>query len=363
LSFLLKKMRKGTDRGGHAKPKILSPVNSLEGGRRVVDAGADEIYCAVQIPPIRDFVLYRGPSSEIPTYDDLSKLVEYAHERDVEVALVINWPFMIDDIEKATKDHIRSCVGCGVDALIIGDIGILRIIHEMSIDLPLYASTYFMSMNGEAVRFLESLGFSRVILERHLTVTEIAKIARSSKAGVEILIHGGGCSNINGSCYLYHHTFPELTEAKKVSRKSTPCALPFALQNLSVPSEKYEDVTVMDAFEYCSICRLPELMRTGVVGFKIEGRTGSVFYQESTTKVYRELIDLIFEGRVEEYGRRLEEAKNEVYFLPVPTDFYKLKEIWCRQNRCYYSGLANAPYKIPLSWQTWTKQHFSWVRT
>jgi len=351
------------DWGDLAKPKILSPVNSLEGGRRVVDAGADEIYCAVQIPPIRDFVLYRGPSSEIPTYDDLSKLTRYARERDVETALVINWPFMIDDIERAIKDHIRKCLDCGVDALILGDVGILSIIHEMSIDLPLYASTYFMSMNGEAVRFLERLGFSRVILERHMTIAEITKIARSSRAGMEILIHGGGCSNINGSCYLYHYTFPELNEAKRRSHKTTPCALPFNLQNLVAPSERYEDTTVMDAFEYCSICRLPELMQTGVVGFKIEGRTGSIWYQESTTRVYRELIDLISEGRMEEYERRLEELKNGVYFLPVPTDFYKLKEIWCRQNRCYYSGLAHAPYKIPLSWQTWTKQHFSWVRT
>jgi len=344
------------------KPKILSPVNSLEGGIRVVDAGADEIYCAVRVPPIKDFVLYRGPASEIPTYDDLSKLVEYAHSRGVEIPLVVNWPFMIDGIEREIRTHIKRCVDCGVDALIVGDIGILSIIRDMGINLPLYASTYFMSMNGEAVRFLESLGFSRVILERHLTIPEIERIVKNSKIGIEILIHGGGCSNINGSCYLYHYTFPELTKAMSVSHKSTPCALPFDLRSLEDPSERYDETTVMDAFEYCSICNLPELMRIGVVGFKIEGRTGSIWYQESTTRVYRELIDLVYEGRTKEYKQRLEELKNGVYFLPVPTDFYKLKEIWCRQNRCYFSGIANAPYKIPLSWQTWTKQHFSWVK-
>jgi len=334
----------------------------LEGGMRVVDAGADEIYCAVQISSIKDFVLYRGPSSEIPSYDDLSKLVRYAHDRGVEIPLVVNWPFMADIIEKPIRDHIRRCVDCGVDALIVGDVGILSIIREMDVGLPLYASTYFMSMNAAAVRFLEKLGFERVILERHMTTEEVGRIARSSKAGIEVLIHGGGCSNINGSCYLFHYTFPGLTEAQGRSHKSTPCALPFNLRNVADPSETYEDTTVMDAFEYCSICRLPELMGAGVVGFKIEGRTGSIWYQESTTKVYRELIDLVYERRMEDYERRLEELKNGVYFLPIPTDFYKLREIWCLQNRCYYSGLANAPYKTPLSWQTWTKQHYSWVK-
>ncbi|UCD72604.1 MAG: U32 family peptidase [Candidatus Bathyarchaeota archaeon] len=344
------------------KPKILSPINSLEGGKRVIDAGADEVYCAVQIPPIKDFVLYRGPSSEIPSYGDLSKLVKYAHDRDIEIPLVVNWPFIADIIEKPIRDHIRKCIDSGVDALIVGDVGILSIIREMGIDIPLYASTYFMSMNTAAVRFLEKLGFDRVILERHMTIEEITKIAGSSKAGIEILIHGGGCSNINGSCYLFHYTFPELTEAQRTSHKSTPCALPFNLQNITDSSDKFEDTTVMDAFEYCSICKLPELIRTGITGFKIEGRTGSIWYQESTTRVYRELIDLIFERKMEEYERRLEELKNGVYFLPVPTNFYKLKEIWCLQNRCYYSGLSNTPYKIPLSWQTWTKQHYSWVK-
>jgi len=355
-------MGKNRDRKGISKPKIFSPVNSLEGGMRVVDAGADEVYCAVQIPSIKDFVLYRGASSEIPSYDDFSKLVKYAHDRDVEVPLVLNWPFMADIIEKPIRNHIRRCVDCGVDALIVGDVGVLSIIRRMDIDLPLYASTYFMSMNLAAVRFLEKLGFDRVILDRHMTLKEIGAIARSSKVGIEILIHGGGCSNINGSCYLYHYAFPGLIKAQEKSHKSTPCALPFDLRNIADSSETYDGTTVMDAFEYCSICKLPELMRIGIVCLKIEGRTGSVWYQESTTKIYRELIDLVFEGRIKEYEQRLEELKNGVYFLPVPTDFYKLKEVWCLQNRCYYSGLANAPYKTPLSWQTWTKQHYSWVK-
>ena len=343
-------------------PKIMAPINSYEGGVRVVDAGADEIYCAVQIPDIKDFVLYRGPSSELPGYEDLGRVVKYAHERNAKVDLVINQPYMVARIEKHLRKHIRSCIDQGVDALIIGDFGVLSIAKNLNVEIPLIASTYLVSMNSEAVAFLEEQGFSRAVLERHLTLEEITSIVGSTKIGIEILMHGGGCSNINASCYLYHHQFPELINAQRESNTSTPCTLPFRLQNLNDPQEVSEEVPVMDAFEYCSICKLPELIETGVESLKIEGRTGSVWYQETTTKIYRELLDLIAAGRMDEYRKQLEKLKNGVYFLPVPSDFYKLKDMWCWQNRCYYSPIAQAPYKTPLSWQTWTKQHFSWVQ-
>jgi putative protease len=345
-----------------AIPRIMAPINSYDGGVKVVDAGADEVYCAVQVPDLKDFVLYRGPSSELSSYEELGKVVRHAHDKGAKVDMVINQPYMVARIERPLRNHIRKCIDQGVDALIIGDFGVLSMVKAMKTELPLIASTYLVTLNSETAAFLEEQGFSRVVLERHLTLGEIADIVKNTRMGVEILIHGGGCSNINASCYLYHYQFPELINSQRESNTSTPCALPFRLQNLNDPRDVYEDVTVLDAFEYCSICKLPELVATGVECLKIEGRTGSLWYQESTTKVYRELLDLIAAGRMDDYNDRIEELKNGVYFLPVPSDFYKLKEIWCLQNRCYNGPFSNAPYKTPLSWQTWTKRHFSWVQ-
>ena len=73
-------------------PKIMAPINSYEGGVKVVNAGADEVYCAVQIPDIKDFVLYRGPSSQIPSYNDLGRVIKHAHDHKSKVDLVINQP-------------------------------------------------------------------------------------------------------------------------------------------------------------------------------------------------------------------------------------------------------------------------------
>ena len=344
-------------------PNIKAPINSLEGGVKVVNAGADEIYCGVQIPDIKDFVLYRGPSSELPNYEHLGQVVKYAHDHDAKVDLVINQPYLVTKIEKNIRKHIYNCVDQGVDSLIIGDFGVFSIVKKLNVEIPLIASTYLASMNSGALNFLGEQGFSRAVLERHVTVEEISQIVNKSTIGIEILMHGGGCSNINASCYLYHHQFPELLNAQRESNTSTPCSLPFHLQNFNDPQEVHENVNVMDAFEYCSICKLPELIATGVDSLKIEGRTGSVWYQEATTKIYRELLDLVAAEKMDKYTNRLEELKNGVYFLPVPSDFYKLKDIWCWQNRCYYSPLIQAPYKTPLTWQTWTKQHFSWVQT
>jgi putative protease len=343
-------------------PMIMAPINSYEGGVKVVNAGADEVYCAVQIPNIKDFVLYRGPSSELPSYEDLGKVVKHAHENDSKVDLVINQPYMVSKIEKNIENHIKNCLDEGVDSLIIGDFGVLSIVKKMNVEIPLIASTYLVSMNSRAIAFLEKKGFSRAVLERHLTLEEIAKIVRNTGIGIEVLMHGGGCSNINASCYLYHHKFPELINAQRESNTSTPCALPFEIQRLDDSGGSKTQVNIMDAFEYCSICKLPELIDTQVEALKIEGRTGSVWYQESTTKVYRELLDIIACDNMDGYNDKLEELKKGVYFLPVPSDFYKLEEIWCWQDRCYHSPFTHAPYKKRLSWQTWTKQHFSWVQ-
>ena len=347
---------------GCARPKILSPVRSFEGGVRVINAGADELYCGVTISGIKDFVLYRGPSCEIPTYSELGRLVKYAHNQNVKVVVVANRRFMTELIEKATTNHIRSCIDEGIDALIIGDIGILSIIKDMDVGIPLYASTYMVSMNYEAVNFLEKLGFTRVILDRQLTLNEIYEIVQRSKIEIDIFVHGGGCSNINGNCYLYHSNFPAMKRAIQMTEGhiKSPCALPFEVYDFSDGQKRLGSVPIMDAFEYCSLCLLPKLVNIGITGFKIVGRCANIWYQESATKAYRELIDLLMRGQMESFRLKLESLRSGG-LVPEPPALMNLKEFGCEQKRCYYEHLFHAPYKFPLSWQAWTKSQFKYV--
>ena len=348
--------RQDSDKG--KAPKLLSPIRSYDGAVRVVDAGADELYCGVVMPEMKDFVLYRGPKTDIPTYHELGRVVKYAHDHDVSVGVTINNPFMTEAMEAPLRRHIRSCVEQGVDAFIVGDIGVLSVVKEAAPNARVWASTYLASMNREAVDFLTELGFNRVILERQLAISEIAEITRHSKIEVEIFIHGAGCSNINGKCYLFHFDYPPLTQARnKIRGLHSPCMLPFKVHDVNDEKALVEEVPVMDAFTGCSICRLPELIWTGVNNFKIVGRDDWPIVQENTTRMYRELIDLIVSGQMVAFWKRANELKS-TFMISPSLSLLTLRDYYCEQERCFYSPLFHAPYRIPSSWCTWTKMQF-----
>ena len=252
-------------------PKLLSPVRSFKGAVKVIQAGADEIYCGVtsEIPSLKNFMLYRGTWCNIPTCEELGRVVEYAHNRDVKVLLTANLPFMVESIERETRNHIQSCLHEGIDALIIGDLGVLSVVKDIGVEIPLYASSYMGTLNHEAADFLRKMGFSRVILERQLSISEISDIVQKSSVEVEVFIHGlGGCSNIDVSCYLIHAHFPELNRARLMidSSFNPPCKIPFEVYEVNKGPLKGEAVPIMDAQRVCSICHLPDLIHAGVTG-------------------------------------------------------------------------------------------------
>lgn len=265
---------------------------------------------------------------------------------------------MAEIIENAMRKHIRSCIDQDVDALIVGDMGILSVARDLSSDVQLIASTYFATMNYSAVNFLRKLGVSRVILERHLTISEISEIIRHCKMEVEVFIHGEGCSNVNGKCYLFHFDYPALTQARfRVKGGGEPCTLPFEVYDTSDEKTMIDNIPILDAFMYCSLCKLQELIRTGVVGLKIAGRGGTIAYQESITKLYRELIDLIMSDQTKAFWEKVESLKRT--FTPLPIGLQTIQDVACEKKRCLYPPLFHAPYKLPESWRAWTKLQFS----
>lgn len=350
-------------------PKLLSPINSYEGAERIVRAGADELYCGVAIPEFERFFgrpylggPIRGPLCSIPTYDELGSVVKVAHANDVEVLLTMNYPFMTNSMEKVMERHTRSCLDEGVDAIILENQGILSIIKKIDMDLPLYASMYNVSLNYETCNFLKKVGYSRAILECHLTIPEISEIVKNSDIDIEIFIHGAGCSNLQRTCTLLHYRFPEMSDALSSNESffKHPCQLLFDIYDGDKNNLLDKNVRILDSQTCCSICMVPELVETGVVGFKITGRCAGIAYQETATKVYRELIDLIEEDRSNEFKEKVNVLKRE--FHPFPGIPATLEEIYCEQKRCQYPPLFHAAYKQPLSWHSWTKSQFKFMR-
>lgn len=347
----------GSNSGRKHAPKLLSPIRNFEGVVGVIRAGADEVYCGVTIRELRKFWLDRGSMCEVPNYDELGRIVKYAHDHGVEVLLTINERFMTEVIEKSMRDHIYSCLDKEVDAIIVGNVGILSMIKEIDANIPLYASTYMCSMNNETVEFLRKLGFRRVVLERHLTVPEISEIVQHSKVDIEIFVHGPGCSNFNVDCYQFHYSeCPKIGQAiLTIDGIEVPCRLPFEVYDVDNSQTMLDKVPIQDAFEYCSLCQLPELIQTGVIGFKIADRCIDEKYQEETTRIYRELTDMIIQNRMEDFQEKLRLYGKKFIPLPTTRPYLNLQELCCEHKRCYYSPLFLAQYRQPISWRTWTK--------
>jgi putative protease len=259
-------------------------------------------------------------------------------------------------MEKSMAKHIRTCVNTGVDSLIVGDLGMLQLIKEITEDIELCASTYLSAMNRESVAFLKKAGFSRVVLERHVPFEQIKDIASSSDIEVEVFIHGSGCSNINVNCYFYHYKFPEMEKGYlTIDGIKFPCSLPYDVYGGEDENLKLGTFPLIDAYTFCALCRLPELIKSGVYGLKIEGRGINEEYQASTTRLYRESLDLLQKGDEEQFLKNLEEIKNDFMPLSQTLPLSNLQELCCEQERCYYAPTFHAPYKIPLKWEAWTK--------
>lgn len=340
-------------------PRLMAPFHSFEGAIGVVDAGADEVYCGVTVPGLQDFVLYRGRPCEIATYKELGESIEYAHRHRAKVFLTANLPFIVDKMEKMVRNHIRCCLDEGVDGLIIANPGILSMVKDMGVDVELIASTFTSSLNYEAVNFLGRLGFDRVVLDRHLTIDEISEIVQHSEVEIEVFIHGGGCSNINGNCYLLHTEYffacalEELKAELRLRGKGTigtPCQLPFDIYDVNDGQKIGANVPALDAFTFCSLCQLAKLFDIGISGFKIVGRCLPSEYVESTTRVYRRFIDLLRHGQMAAFTEKLELFRSEVpserilnFQKKLDQQFNHQQEKYCNEKRCYYLQLAHTP--------------------
>jgi len=343
-------------------PQLLSPVTSFSGAVEVIAAGADEVYCGVRIPGILE-ILNRPESCSVPTYDELGRIADYARSKGVRTIVTLGLPFVARFMAERMKEHTASCIGQGVDALIVGDIGLIRMIRDdMGSDIPIYASTLLGAMNYEAVDFIHKLGVQRVVLERHVSIEEIGKIVRRNReVEIEVFVHGGGCSNINANCRLEYAQSSAVATRKAlrgITRFTNPCRWAYYIHELGDGERRITPtpVRILDAYTFCSLCVLPELVATGVSGLKIVGRCRPLAYQVEATKMYRSLLDLMKRAA----GRRLNRAQRKRFhdmvnsFQEAPVQpafrnpdgsFRTLREMWCAEGRCYYSPLFHAPYR------------------
>ena len=281
--------------------ELLAPAKNLQTGITAINHGADAVYIGAA-----QFGARQAAGNSV---EDIAKLVEYAHIFGVKVYVTLNTIIYDDEIAEVEK-LIGELYNIGVDALIVQDMGILR----MNIPpIPLHASTQMDNRTADKVKFLSEVGFPRVVLARELTLEQISEIHRvNPRTELEVFVHGALCVSYSGQCYASQHCFGRSANRGACAQF---CRLPFDLVDAdgnTIASDKhFLSLKDMNRSDY-----LEEMLDAGVTSLKIEGRLKDESYVKNITAYYRARLDELFARRGEYV--RASCGKSFPQFTPSP---------------------------------------------
>lgn len=254
--------------------ELLAPARDYATAVDAVDCGADAIYIGAS-----KFGARHAASN---TVDDVALAAEYAHRYGVRVYATLNTLLFDDELDEARRQAERI-VAAGVDALIVQDFAYCR----MGLDVELHASTQMCNMTPAQARFLADCGFSRIVLERALSLEDIRRISAATDVELEFFVHGAICVGHSGRCFLSRSTC-ERSGNRGVC--SQPCRQSYDLtdgnRNVIIKGKHLLSLRDM-ALER----RIGDLLDAGVTSFKIEGRLKDRVYVRNTVARYREVLD------------------------------------------------------------------------
>ena len=236
--------------------EVLAPVGSWEMLEAAVRSGADAIYLGAS-----DFNARRNAQNF--SKEELKQAIEYCHICGVKVYLTLNTVLREKELETAIE-CAKQAAEFGIDAFIVADLGIARLLKKALPETPLHASTQMTVHSPAALPLLKKMGFSRVVLSREMdkkSITQFCKKAKELSIETELFIHGALCMCMSGQCYL-----SSVLGGRSGNRGlcAQPCRLPFMVQNGTGHDLSLKDLSLMDY--------LGELSEIGVDSFKIEGR-------------------------------------------------------------------------------------------
>ena len=255
--------------------KILSPAGDVESLKMAVFNGADEVYLG-----IKDFNARNIEGFSLST---LKEAVEFAHVFNVKVNLTVNILFNDDEMQSAL-DLIVDAYNLGVDSFIIQDVGLASLIHENYPQIEMHASTQMGIHNLEGVRFVESLGFKRVVLSRETPLHEIKRIRDNSNIEIEYFCQGALCVAFSGNCYLSSYLHDASGNRGKCKQL---CRLPYSFR---YNNKEMKSGYLLSAKDFNMLENLKDLERAGVDVLKIEGRARRPYYVGVATRVYKQAL-------------------------------------------------------------------------
>lgn len=269
------------------RPELLSPAGDWECARAAVENGADAIYFGLEKFNAR----MRANNF---TMSDLPKLMEFLHRRGVRGYVTFNTLVFENELADA-ENYLRAVIAAGVDAAIVQDVGICRLIRLLSPDFPIHGSTQMTVTSAAGVEFARELGCELVVLARECSIREIEAI-RQAQAGVghdlplEVFVHGALCVAYSGQCLT-----SESLGGRSANRGecAQACRMPYELIADGKPVPLGDRKYLLSPQDLAGLEVLPELVRAGVASLKIEGRLKAPEYVANITRIYRQALDKI----------------------------------------------------------------------
>jgi len=262
------------------KIELLAPAKDKEVGKEAILHGADAVYIGIEG--------FSARSTAGNTIDDIAELVEFAHLYNSQVYVALNTILFENELPKVER-LIWNLYRINVDALIVQDMGILQLNIP---PIPLHASTQTDNRSVEKVKFLETVGFSQVVLARELSIEDISEIASQVNVSLEVFIHGSLCVSYSGQCYLSEAITGRSSNRGECAQM---CRLPYDLEDADGNIIE-KDTHLLSLKDFNQYDNLEELLEAGVSSLKIEGRLKGASYVKNVVSAYRQKLDKIFEN-------------------------------------------------------------------
>ena len=270
-------------------PELLSPAGDLDRVQTALLYGADAVYLAGRLFGMR--------AKTVNFQDqDLERAIKLIHAQGKKAYITCNVLPREKELE-LVPDYFSFLQDLGADALILADLGLLRMAERYAPNCARHVSTQLGVLNSETASFLYELGADTVVLARECSLEEIRAIREHCPAELrlEAFVHGAMCVSFSGRCLLSNYLTGRDSNHGECAQ---PCRWKYHLMEETRPG-KYMEISedggtfILNSEDLCMIEHLAELQEAGVDSFKIEGRTKSAYYTAAVTNAYRHAVDAI----------------------------------------------------------------------
>lgn len=270
------------------KTEILAPAGSYETMQAAFSAGADAVYLAGRSFGAR---AYANNLDE----ENLIRAIDEAHMRGKKLYLTVNTLLKEKEIKEQLLPYLTPLYEDGLDAVIVQDFGVLKVIHECFPGLDIHASTQMTVTDGDFAAWLKQFGVTRVVPARELSLEEIRKMKEKSRLEIETFVHGALCYCYSGQCLLSSMIGGR---SGNRGRCAQPCRLPYELVSEQGRLNKAGENYLLSPKDIAALRLIPDLVDAGIDSLKIEGRMKKPEYAALVSALYRKYVDLY-----EEKGR------------------------------------------------------------